>query len=146
MAFISRSACLRTQLLDLAAVMVVAGCTRSSSHDTARVRSDVESAFAITSPEGGTVWTEGQSYTIRWHAPAGAAVNIGAAVGGKDRGHLAFNLAAGTDSLRWTVPPGFVSGFGPQRSDAVHLRIEDAHDPMRFAESAMFTIKAAGVR
>ena len=70
----------------------------------------------IVSPRARTVLTEGDSFTIRWRAPRDMRVNIGAAMGGKDRGHLALDLAAGTDSLKWTVPRGFVSGFGPKRS------------------------------
>lgn len=51
--------------------------------------------------------------SVRWRAPADMHVNVGAAGGGKDKGHLAFELPAETDSLRWTVPKDFVSGFGP---------------------------------
>lgn len=79
---------------------------------------------------------------IRWVPTRAGEVNIGIAVGGKDRGHLALSLAAGTDSLEWQVPVGFVSGFGPVRSDAVRIRVEDATDPGIGATSGPFTIIA----
>jgi hypothetical protein len=98
--------------------------------------------LVVLQPEAGDIWTEGESYTIRWRAPGTARVNVGLAMGGKDKGHPALDLPASTDSLRWRVPNGFVSGFGLQRSDAVRVRVEDARDPAQFAESPSFTIVA----
>lgn len=90
----------------------------------------------------GDIWTEGESYTIRWRAAGIARVNVGLALGGKDKGHAALDLPASADSLRWRVPEGFVSGFGLDRSDDVRVRLEDARDPTRFADSPSFTIVA----
>jgi hypothetical protein len=96
--------------------------------------------YVVLSPALGAVWREGTSHVIRWTARRPGAVNIGAAMGGKDRGHLVFDVPADADSLRWTVPPGFVTGFGPARSDAVRIRIEDAGDPRIGVESAPFSV------
>lgn len=100
--------------------------------------------IAVSSPAAGEVWVEGETYTIRWRANGFDQVNIGVAMGGKDKGHIALGTAAAADSLRWRVPPGFVSGFGLSRSDAVRVRLEDARDPTRFVESAPFTVVAPG--
>jgi hypothetical protein len=92
------------------------------------------------------LWTEGKSYTIHWRATGIGRVNVGLALGGKDKGHAAVDLPAATDSLRWRVPSGFVSGFGLQRSDAARIRVENARAPTQFAESPSFTIVAPGQR
>lgn len=96
--------------------------------------------YRIVSPAPGDEWHEGGTYVIRWIAPRAGEVNVAAAVGGKDRGHLAMRLPAGTDSLRWTVPEGFVSGFGPERSDEVRIRIESADDPAVGITSEPFAV------
>jgi hypothetical protein len=101
-------------------------------------------SIAIVSPAGGNAWTEGLTYSIRWRVEGIDRVNVGVALGGKDKGHLALDLPASRDSLAWRIPPGFVSGFGIRRSDQMRLRIEDAADPTRFADSPPFTIVAPG--
>ncbi|HET8649311.1 MAG TPA: hypothetical protein VFL95_04665 [Gemmatimonadales bacterium] len=85
---------------------------------------------------------EGHRYIIRWKSRRAGPVNIGAVMGGKDRGHLAMQLPSGTDSLAWDVPSGFVSGFGIDRSDAVRLRVEASDSPAVGVESAPFSIAA----
>lgn len=104
-----------------------------------------DAPYQIVSPGRDSVWREGERYVIRWRSGRPGAVNVGAAVGGKDKGHLAMALPAGTDSLVWTVPPGFVTGFGPERSDAVRIRVEDAVKTRIGAESEPFTIVGAQV-
>lgn len=111
-----------------------------AGRDTARPDTP---AYRIISPAAGEEWREGGSYVIRWISTRGGEVNVAAAVGGKDRGHLAMRLPAGTDSLRWTVPEGFVTGFGPERSDAVRIRIEDSGDPALGATSELFSIRGS---
>ena len=98
--------------------------------------------MVIVSPGAGDVWTEGRTYRIRWRADGVDRVNVGVALGGKDKGHLAFGLPASRDSLEWRIPPGFVSGFGISRSDQMRVRIEDAGAPARYADSPPFTIVA----
>jgi hypothetical protein len=85
---------------------------------------------------------EGKTYTIQWRATGITRLNVGLVLGGKDKGHAALNLPASTDSLRWQVPIGFVSGFGIHRSDNARVRVEDARDPQQFADSPSFTIVA----
>ena len=141
---------MKLHLTCLAALLLAAGCQRdesaaralppvadsaSTSHDTARM-------YRLVSPAPGQVLREGSRYVIRWTATGPGAVNVGVAVGGKDRGHLAMRIPAGTDSLEWEVPRGFVSGFGPSRSDAVRIRIQDASDPAIGVTSQPFTIVA----
>ena len=98
--------------------------------------------LVVLRPASGDVWMEGKSYTIQWHAAGIDRVNVGLALGGKDKGHAALNLPASTDSLRWQVPIGFVSGFGIDRSDNARVRVEDTHDPQQFGDSPSFTIVA----
>lgn len=105
---------------------------------------DTSAVLAVTAPAAGAVWEEGGTYVIRWVPNPTNTVGVSVAVGGKDRGHLALGLAPGTDSLCWTIPEGFVSGFGPSRSDAVRIRIEDSTDPARSSVSDTFSIIAAG--
>jgi hypothetical protein len=102
------------------------------------------SQLVVLRPAAGEVWTEGQSYTIRWRAVGIARLNVGLALGGKDKGHAGLDLPGSSDSLRWRVPDGFVSGFGLRRSSDIRVRVEDARDPTRFAESQSFTIVAPG--
>jgi hypothetical protein len=101
------------------------------------------SSLVVLRPEAGEVWTEGESYTIRWRSAGIARVNVGLALGGKDKGHAASDLPGATDSLRWQVPFGFVSGFGLRRSNDVLVRVENAADPTQFADSPRFTVVAA---
>jgi hypothetical protein len=96
----------------------------------------------IVSPAAGDVWVEGETYLIHWRAAGIDRVNVAVAMGGKDKGHLAFGLPASRDSLEWRIPPGFVSGFGISRSDQMRVRIEDAGDPARYTDSPPFTIVA----
>ncbi|HEX6643284.1 MAG TPA: hypothetical protein VF037_01320 [Gemmatimonadales bacterium] len=96
----------------------------------------------ILSPTSGAEWHEGGTYVVRWIRRPPGATSVSVAIGGKDRGHLAMGLAAGVDSLLWRIPIGFVTGFGPERSDEARIRIEDAEDPAAGVASAPFTIRA----
>jgi hypothetical protein len=107
-------------------------------------RSGPASPLAVLQPASGDIWIEGSSYTIRWRSNGVARVSVGLAIGGKDKGHVAFDLPSSIDSLRWEIPVGFISGFGLQRSDDARVRIEDAGDPTQFADSPSFTIVAQG--
>ena len=89
---------------------------------------------------------EGRSYVIRWQAPAGTRVNLGAAMGGKDRGMLLTNAPADPDSLVWTVPVGWITGFGPLSSDQVRLRLENADSDAQWTEAGPFTILGTAPR
>ena len=96
----------------------------------------------ITSPREGDRLIEGNTYIIRWRASGVTNINLGAAVGGKEKGLLLNNATATTDSLVWTIPVGFISGFGPDSSTEVRLRLEDASSPSQYVEAGPFTIVA----
>ena len=83
---------------------------------------------------------EGGRYMIRWMAPDTMRINLGAAMGGKDRGLLLSNVPATPDSLAWSIPRGFVSGFGVASSDQVRLRLENAANPEQWTEAGPFTV------
>ena len=85
---------------------------------------------------------EGQTYTIRWSAP-GRRINLGAAMGGKDKGYLLTDAPAHLDSLVWTVPVGFVTGFGPSVSNQVRLRLENADSTDQWVETGPFVVIGA---
>jgi hypothetical protein len=96
--------------------------------------------FAFQSPVIGDTLTEGRTYTIRWVAAAGTRINIGAVMGGKDKGMLLSNAPGDLDSLVWTVPVGFVTGFGPSSSDQIRLRLENADSTDQWVETGPFVI------
>lgn len=100
-------------------------------------------ALAFRSPTAGDTLVEGRTYTIRWITPPGARINLGAAMGGKDKGMLLSNAPANPDSLRWTVPVGFVTGFGPASSDQIRLRLENADSTDQWVKTGTFVITGA---
>jgi hypothetical protein len=102
-----------------------------------------EAPLALLSPRLGDTLVEGRSYVIRWSAPAGMRINLGAVMGGKDRGMLLTDAPAQPDSLVWTVPSGFVTGFGIRSSDQVRLRLERADSAERWVEAGPFTVTGA---
>ena len=100
-------------------------------------------SITVTAPNGGEVWVEGKTYRIRWQSAGVDRVNIAAASGGKDLGHLAFEVDADAGGYEWTIPEGFVSSFGPSQSDAMRIRIYDADDPDVYDENDdPFTVRA----
>lgn len=99
--------------------------------------------FALLSPAAGDTLVEGRTYTIRWVAVPGRRINIGAMMGGHDKGLLLHNAPSAPDSLAWTVPPGFVTGFGPSSSDQIRLRLENADSTDQWVETGPFVIRGA---
>ena len=83
---------------------------------------------------------EGARQVIRWKTSGITTLDVGAAVGGKDKGHLAIGVPALLDSVVWQIPVGFVTGFGPDSATNVRIRLEDFADATRFADSDSFTI------
>src|SRR4051812_40354970 len=63
--------------------------------------------LAVLQPAAGDARIEGNTSPIRRRATGITRLNVGFALGGKDKGHAALNLPASTDSLRWHVPIGF---------------------------------------
>jgi hypothetical protein len=100
-------------------------------------------AFALLSPKQGDTLVEGRGYVIRWRAPANFHLNLGAVMGGKDKGMLLTSRAAAPDSLVWNVPIGFVTGFGIASADNVRLRLENADSSEQWVEAGPFTITGA---
>jgi hypothetical protein len=113
----------------LTALAVLAGCRGGSS-----------APLALLFPRAGDTLREGQSYVIRWSAPADRRINLGAVMGGKDKGMLLVRAPTRPDSLVWKVPVGFVTGFGVKSSDQVRLRLEDADSAGWYAEAGPFTV------
>jgi len=99
-----------------------------------------EPALGILSPLPGDTLVEGSVYVIRWRATGVPRINLGAAMGGHDKGYLLLDAPAAPDSLAWQVPAGFVTGFGVSASSDIRLRLEDAGDPNHYVEAGPFTI------
>ena len=114
--------------------------------DTASAPAPGRIAFAITAPRAGDTLVEGRAYVIRWMAPDTMRINLGAAMGGKDKGLLVTNAPAAPDSVVWAIPMGFVTGFGISSSDQVRLRMENARDPNQWTEAGPFTVTGVVTR
>jgi hypothetical protein len=115
------------------------GQERQSVPDSLGV-SPPQGTFAFLSPTAGDTLVEGRTYTIRWVSLPGKRINVGAVMGGKDKGFLLTNAPAGLDSLVWTVPVGFVTDFGPSSSNQVRLRLENADSSDQWVETGPFVI------
>ena len=125
------------QLILVTVLLLLPACSPS-----ARSR-DASDAFAILSPAAGEAWEEGKTYVIRWRDAPWSEVSISVAIGGKDKGHLVERYPAAADSLVWTVPPGFVTGFGPVSSSDVRLRFEHSANPSHYVDSPRFTVRGS---
>lgn len=97
--------------------------------------------FALLSPAAGDTLVEGRTYTIRWVAVPPRRIDIGAVMGGHDKGLLLSHAPSDPDSLVWTVPLGFVTGFGPTSSDQIRLRLENADSTEQWVETGPFVIR-----
>ena len=86
---------------------------------------------------------EGRTYTIRWVSIPGRRVDLGAVMGGHDLGLLLTHAPAGLDSLVWTVPVRFVTGFGPSSSDQIRLHLENADSTDQWVETGPFVVTGA---
>lgn len=123
-------------------LLVIAACAgeKAPPADDTNPAPPQSPAMEILSPRANDRWIEGTRQVIRWKTSGVATINLGAAVGGKDKGHMLVGAPALPDSLIWDIPVGFVTGFGPDSSTDVRMRLEDAADPSRFVESGRFTI------
>ena len=125
---------MHSRLVPWLLLVLALACSKGQERDAAP-----KGDFAFRSPTAGDTLVEGRTYTIRWSAP-GRRINLGAVMGGHDKGFLLTNAPAGLDSLVWTVPVGFVTGFGPSSSDQVRLRLENADSTDQWVETGPFVI------
>jgi hypothetical protein len=142
---------LHLPVLCSAALLLSAGCRGRADrmeHDLRNPSSPARDVapLALLSPRAGDTLVEGETYVIRWSAPAGMRINLGAAMGGKDKGMLLVGAPARPDSVVWKVPVGFVTGFGVASSDQVRLRLEDADSAGHYVEAGPFTVRGVGRR
>ena len=127
---------------------LVLGCSRQPrpSPQASALPADTQPirlAFAIIFPKAGDTLIEGRTYIIRWHAPDSMTINLGAAMGGHDKGLLLDHAPARPDTLVWSIPVGYVTGFGPASSDVMRLRLENAANPDQYTEAGPFTIRGS---
>ncbi|HEU4800858.1 MAG TPA: hypothetical protein VFS94_09505 [Gemmatimonadales bacterium] len=138
----------RTELLALIALVALVGCDRRrqmmppDGADTGVAILDSIPTIEILSPAGTDTLVEGRTHVIRWTASGVQTLDIGAAIGGKDKGHLGIAIPASPDTLVWTVPEGFVSGVGLEASSNARLMFESRDPAGAHAESEPFTIVA----
>lgn len=138
----------RTEALALIALVLLAGCDRRRQMmppDGADAPAAIETgppSIEIISPTATDTLVEGRPHVIRWTASGIQTLDIGAAVGGKDKGHLGIAIPATPDTLVWIVPEGFISGFGLEASSDARLILESRDPEGASAESEPFTIVA----
>lgn len=75
----------------------IIGCTQQDRH-----RIDAPS-LAVTQPVAGAVWTEGESYTIRWRSAGITRVNVGRSNDVRVRVENAAGPAQFADSPSFTI-------------------------------------------
>jgi hypothetical protein len=125
-------------------LLLLAGACRQEKAPPAESGSAVQSSttptIEILSPRAGDRWAEGTRQVIRWRTSGIVTLDLSAAVGGKDKGHILIGAPAEPDSVVWEIPVGFVTGFGPDSATNVRIRLEDFADATRFADSDSFTI------
>lgn len=138
----------RTEILALMALVALAGCDRRrqmmppDGADTGVAIVDSTPTIEILSPMGTDTLVEGRPHVIRWTASGVQTLDIGAAIGGKDKGHLGIAIPASPDTLVWTVPDGFISGVGLEASSNARLVLESRDPEGARVESEPFTIVA----
>ncbi len=102
----------------------------------------------ILSPKGHEVWREGETHKISWLSYGVKHVCVEVAVGGKDKGLIgddACNMDASKGYFYWTIPRGFITGFGISVAQDVKVLVFDPKKPRLKAISDEFTICGANV-
>lgn len=94
-----------------------------------------ESGITIVSPRVGEVWIEGSTYDIVWTSSGVNKINISAAMGGHDLGHIAVGVNASTGKYSWKIPMGEVSSFGKSTASDIKIRVEDFENPNIYTEN-----------
>ncbi len=100
--------------LSFLALLVIIGSTFSCKKATAKAK--------IIAPKANDVWIEGKTYTIRWKGFKEGVICISILIGGHDAGIInSCDSCAAQNKYKWTIPHGFVSGFGEDKDDAVRV-------------------------
>ncbi len=95
----------------------------------------------IISPKKGDVWFEGKTYTIRWKGFKEGVICITVLIGGHDAGIInSCNSCALQKRYNWSIPKGFVSGFGVDKDDSVRVALFYKDNENRAYFSDYFTI------
>ncbi len=85
-------------------------------------------SIEVLAPGPGERWVEGQTYEVVWRSTGVEAVDIALALGAKDKGLMARGVDAEVGRYTWTVPEGFVCGFGVAESSG-RVMVFDSSDP-----------------
>ncbi len=116
----------------LAFVVVIAGfygCKSASAKER------------IISPKKGDVWFEGKTYTIRWRGFKEGVICITVLIGGHDAGIInSCDSCALQNGYKWSIPKGFVSGFGVNKDSFVRVVLYYKDNQSRNYFSDYFTI------
>ncbi|MBW2039376.1 MAG: hypothetical protein JRI46_07255 [Deltaproteobacteria bacterium] len=107
-------------------------------------RKEAKPFIKLITPNGGEIWIEGKTYEIKWKSRGVDKVYISVAMGGKDKGHLGEGgkIDAKRGRFSWTIPVGFVTGFGILKAENMRIVIHDAQNRDIFDVSDnYFTIK-----
>ncbi len=104
-----------------------------------------QKSIRILSPEGGEVWEEGETCIIRWESEGVEEVHVAVAVGGKDKGLLEDDggrvaIDATKGFFEWAIPEGFITAFGPEKSENVRVMVFDTEDFETRDASDYFTV------
>ncbi len=92
----------------------------------------VKPGIRVIYPNGGEVWREGETHEIRWEANGVKRICISIGIGGKDKGLIVDDdckIDARLGSVSWTVPRGFVTGFGISKANNARVLIFDPENP-----------------
>lgn len=101
-------------LLGFIAVLMVVTGIFSCKRATAKAK--------IIAPKAKDVWIEGKTYTIKWKGLKEGVVCISVLIGGHDAGIINdCDSCAAQNKYKWTIPVGFVSGFGENKDSAVRV-------------------------
>jgi hypothetical protein len=101
----------------------------------------------ILSPRAKEVWTEGDIREICWNSFGVEKVRIALAIGGHDKGHLGderngFVIDAKPGKYTWKIPPGFVTGFGIDKTEDMQICFYNVPDDQVLGV-CRFTIQGA---
>src|SRR2546426_26470 len=113
----------------------IVGYGRHNGQDHAYL---LTTAPTITSPHADELWIAGEQDTIRWTAPGISSITISLSTdysnGNGNFAVIATNTPADSGKYIWSIPDTILSR-------KCKVKISDASDPGKFAESGLFRIK-----